>query len=102
MHKHAVEYHRIGNPPEEFPANCILLDKGNGLRKFGLSRKRDQTRRTIRRVELWLCPSLAEWTPQQVQDGAIAFVFQSLIYTKHQHTMATGSWPICKDGLEPV
>lgn len=39
LRKHAVDYHRIGNPPEEFPANCILLDKGNGLRKFGLGRK---------------------------------------------------------------
>lgn len=102
MCKHAVDYHRIGNPPEEFPANCILLDKGNGLRKFGLSRKRDQTRRTIRRVEHWLRPSLAEWRPQQVQDGAIAFVFQSLIYAKHQSTMATGSRTVCTDALEPV
>jgi len=100
MRKHAADYHRIGNPPEEFPANCILLDKGNGLRNFGLSRKTDQTRRTIRCVELWLCPSLTERRPQQVQDGA--FVFQSLIFTKHQSTTATGSWTVCTDALEPV
>lgn len=39
LRKHAVDYCRIGNTPEEFPANCILLDKGNGPRKFGLGRK---------------------------------------------------------------
>lgn len=69
MRKHAVDYYRIGNPPEEFPANCILFDKGNGLRKFGLSRKRDQTRRTINQMCWALAVPLPCWMETTASSG---------------------------------
>lgn len=97
MCKHALDYHSIGNPPQEFPAPCILLDKGNGLRKFGLSRRREQTRRTIRCVEGWLCPSLAAWRSSG-WGHCLCFAKADL----HKSSRATGSWAVCTDALEPV
>lgn len=100
MCKRAVDYHSVGNPPEEFPANCILLDKGNGLRKSGLSRKRDQTRRTISDVLSSGCaPPLLNGDHGALRMGPLPLFFRA---QSTQSTMATGSPTVCTDALEPV